>query len=63
MYIYIHTHTHTYALNVHEQQSGLHSLWGYESLIQAKKMCHKYCGLCNILVAIHYLNVWCEVAT
>ena len=65
IYIYIHTHTHTYthAVNVHEQQSGLNSLWGHESLIQVKKIFHKYCGLCNILIATHYLNVGCEMVT
>jgi len=39
MYVDIYTHTHTHALNVHEQQSGLHCLFWYESLIQAKKIC------------------------
>jgi hypothetical protein len=62
MCVYLYTHTHR-AVNVHEQQSGLHSLWEHESLILVKKICHKYRGLCNILVAIHYLNVGCEVVT
>lgn len=31
--------------------------------MQAKKICHKYCGQCNILVELYKLNGWYKVAT